>query len=72
MNFANCLFCLCLLDLRNDFGAIEPANISLDILTSDNGSYILPSGIIVLVDKDIIAYMNGTLVFRTIEDNEIM
>ena len=28
-----------------------------------NGSYILPSGIIVLVDEDFDAYINGTLVF---------
>lgn len=28
-----------------------------------NGSYILPNGIIVLVDEDIEAFMNGTLVF---------
>ena len=28
-----------------------------------NGSYILPNGIIVLVDEDIEAYMDGTLVF---------
>ena len=28
-----------------------------------NGSYILPNGIIVLVDEDIEAYLNGTLVF---------
>ena len=30
---------------------------------SINGSYILPNGIIVLVDEDIEAYENGTLVF---------
>ena len=30
---------------------------------SVNGSYILPSGIIVLVDEDVEAYENGTLVF---------
>ena len=30
---------------------------------SINGSYILPNGIIVLVDSDIEAYLNGTLVF---------
>ena len=30
---------------------------------SINGSYILPNGIIVLVDEDVEAYMNGTLVF---------
>ncbi|MDY2888847.1 MAG: hypothetical protein SOU19_04695 [Candidatus Caccosoma sp.] len=28
-----------------------------------NGSYILPNGIIALVDEDIEAFMNGTLVF---------
>ncbi len=28
-----------------------------------NGSYILPNGIIVLVDEDIEVYLNGTLVF---------
>ena len=28
-----------------------------------NSSYILPNGIIVLVDEDIEAYLNGTLVF---------
>ncbi len=30
---------------------------------SINGSYILPNGIIVLVDEDVEAYFNGTLVF---------
>ncbi|MBO7085784.1 MAG: hypothetical protein J6W25_01565, partial [Bacilli bacterium] len=28
-----------------------------------NGSFILPNGVIVLVDEDFEAYMNGTLVF---------
>ena len=36
-----------------------------DLPHSLNGSYILPNGIVVLVDEDIEAYMNGTLVFRT-------
>ena len=30
---------------------------------SVNGSYILPNGIIVLVEEDVEAYLNGTLVF---------
>ena len=30
---------------------------------SANGSYILPNGIIVLVDEDVEAYLDGTLVF---------
>ena len=33
-----------------------------------NGSYILPSGIVVLVDEDIEAYLNGTLVFYDNDD----
>ena len=35
---------------------------------SINGSYILPNGIIVLVDEDIEAYENGTLVFYDRDD----
>ena len=35
---------------------------------SINGSYILPNGIIVLVDEDIEAYLNGTLVFYDKDD----
>lgn len=30
---------------------------------STNGSYILPNGIVVLVDEDVEAYFNGTLIF---------
>lgn len=33
-----------------------------------NGSYILPNGIIVLVDEDIEAYLSGTLVFYDKDD----
>ena len=41
-------------------------NSSIDELPhSQNGSYILPNGVIVLVDADIEAYMNDTLVFYT-------
>ena len=32
---------------------------------TENGSYILPSGVIVLVPEDEEAYLNGTLEFRT-------
>ena len=47
------------LDLRDDhFNSI--ASITQ---VSINGSYILPSGIVVLVDEDIQAYLDGTLVF---------
>ncbi|MBQ7828700.1 MAG: hypothetical protein IJ345_00305 [Clostridia bacterium] len=34
-----------------------------DLPHTENGSYILPNGIIVLVEEDIEAYMDGSLVF---------
>ena len=35
---------------------------------SINGSYILPNGVIVLVDDDFEDYINGTLVFIYLND----
>ena len=32
-------------------------------MVTPNGSYIMSSGIIVLVEEDVEAYLNGTLVF---------
>lgn len=37
---------------------------SVKILISDNGSYVLSNGIVVLQKEDIYAYLNHTLVFR--------
>ena len=58
--YARCLGCSALLDLFEDY-----ANSIMSTITqvSINGSYILPSGIVVLVDEDIQAYLDGTLVF---------
>ena len=36
---------------------------------TDNGSFILPNGIIVLADEDIEAYLNGELEFFDPSDN---
>lgn len=57
---ANCLGCGRMLDLRYDIAEVTPDSA---LKVSVNGSYILPSGIIVLVDEDVGAYLNGTLVF---------
>ena len=58
--YAICLGCHAQLDLFEDY-----ANSIMSTITqvSINGSYILPSGIVVLSDEDIQAYLNGTLVF---------
>ena len=49
-----------MLDLSEDFAL---SVMSLITQVSVNGSYVLPSGIVVLVDEDVQAYMDGTLVF---------
>ena len=53
------------MDLNKDNAYIEPFRITK---VSVNGSYILPSGIVVLVDEDVEAYLNGTLVFYDKDD----
>ena len=58
-NKATCFICGFAFSLDNGFGQIIH-NVQK---VSVNGSYILPNGIIVLVDEDVEAYMNGTLVF---------
>ena len=44
------------------FFPIFPSSI-VNIMSSPNGSYILPNCIIVLVEEDIDLYFNGTLKF---------
>lgn len=63
--YARCLGCRAQLDL-----SVDNANIIMSNITqvSINGSYILPNGIVVLVDEDIQAYMDGTLVFYHPDD----
>ena len=58
--YVKCLGCRAQLDLFNDYASSVMSNIAQ---VSINGSYILPSGIVVLVDEDIQAYIDGTLVF---------
>lgn len=57
--YAPCMGCGYLLDLRDD----HYNTIASITKVSINGSYVLPSGIVVLVDEDIQAYLDGTLVF---------
>ena len=63
--YATCLGCKRMLDLNVDNATILPTSITK---FSINGSYILPNGIVVLVEEDIEAYMNGTLVFYDKDD----
>ncbi|MBQ7387104.1 MAG: hypothetical protein IJW03_02945 [Clostridia bacterium] len=58
--FVRCLGCRAMLDLSED---VTSDLMSIITQVSANGSYILPSGIVVLVDEDIQAYLDGTLQF---------
>lgn len=49
---------------RADFGGtVHPGAIGHNNLVTANGSFVLPNGVIVLVEQDYEAYFNGTLVF---------
>ena len=61
--YAECLGCHHLLDLNSDMALVGGINSASVTQVTINGSYILPSGIVVLVDEDLDAYLNGTLVF---------
>ena len=56
--YDHCAYCGCALDRGEYYPALPNAQ-----MRTVNGSYILPNGIIVLVDEDIEAYENGTLKF---------
>lgn len=56
--YDHCAYCGCALDRGEYYPALPNAQ-----NRTPNGSYILPNGIIVLVDEDIEAYENGTLKF---------
>lgn len=60
--FKPCIQCGYIVDTGEDFSLIGP-NALNNLLVTKNGSYILPNGIIVLVDEDIILYQQNTLVF---------
>ena len=63
---AKCLECRTMLDLRYDVANGGLSNRKESI----NGSYILPNGVIVLVEEDIEEYFAGTLIFC--DEGEIM
>ncbi|MBQ7389669.1 MAG: hypothetical protein IJW02_01030 [Clostridia bacterium] len=67
--YAKCVGCKRLLDLNQGHVSIIMGN---NMLVSANGSYILSNGIVVLVDEDIQAYLDGTLIFYNAnsDDNE--
>ena len=69
--FKPCLLCGYMVDTGTTPGIVGPLNNKKNV--SINGSYILPNGIIVLVEEDVESYLNETLVFEeVIVDDDII
>ncbi|MBR2138089.1 MAG: hypothetical protein IKC22_02240 [Bacilli bacterium] len=64
-----CVDCGYLVDTYSDIVIVGPLGTN-DLLMTNNGSYILSNGIIVLVDEDIDGYLTGSLIFYNPRDNE--
>lgn len=64
--YGRCADCGARIDLGNSFVPVGPFAVATKITA--NGSYILPNGIAVIVDADVEAYINGTLVFYDPDD----
>ena len=62
----SCLYCNKLLDFGGGMGeGVLSNNI---IATTENGSYKLSNGLIILNERDLLSYLNGTLIFIGKED----
>lgn len=57
--YATCILC----GGRASVGFVQYPPESSTLYRTANGSYILPNGVIVLVEEDIEAFFQGTLVF---------
>ncbi len=67
--YKKCLFC----GGRAEIGFEQFGETSAAIkFVTENGSYILPNGVIVLVDEDINAYMNNNKLFLFKNDSNLI
>ncbi len=66
--YVKCIECNYLLDMNKDKALISYNSTFVQLVTI-NGSYILPSGVVVLADKDINDYFTNSLIFY--KKNEI-
>ena len=60
-NIVTCIMCNAILDKNSGLFMVNNVN---NLPRTNNGSYKLPNGIIVLVEEDIQSYLEGTLVFN--------
>lgn len=67
--YKTCVDCGYLVDTYSNIVIVGPYSLN-NTLYSDNGSYTLPNGVIVLMDSDINSYLNGTLVLYLKDDEK--
>ena len=66
--YARCLYCNYAIDLGGN-GPITPIQSSgYSQMVTDNGSYILPNGIYVIMEEDLDSFFNGTLIFHPVDE----
>jgi hypothetical protein len=65
--YASCVDCGALVDLGTTIVVVEGID-NQDLLITDNGSYVLPNGILIIVEDDLEDYFSGTLSFHRQED----
>lgn len=67
--YKTCIDCGYLVDTYSEIVIVGPYSFN-NTLNSDNGSYTLPNGVIILIDNDIEPYLNGTLVLYFKDDEK--
>ena len=63
--YGPCIDCGAIIDLGGE-GPIIPVPNIINQMVTDNGSFIMESGIYYIVEEDLEAYINGTLIFHLI------
>ena len=61
--FAPCIDCGAAVDIGGN-GPIIPSQGLGEFMVTDNGSFILANGVLIIVEDDLESYLNGTLVFH--------
>lgn len=68
--YGPCIDCGAIIDLGIN-GPIIPVPNSINQMVTDNGSFIMDSGIYFIVEEDLEAYLNGSLIFHPYGELEV-
>lgn len=62
--YGRCLDCRAIVDLGGNGPIIPVTPFNSNQMVTDNGNYILPNGIYIIVQEDLETYLNGALIFH--------